>query len=248
MTVALAQVRSHDGAVPRNVERHLDALHAVRPHAPDLVAFPELSLTNYAPHLTHAAALALDDPRLAPLQRYADETGTAVAVGAPLRTDGLPRIALLLFRPGAPPAAVEKRHLHPDEVPFFSSAEGGPSVLDLGARVGIAICYEVAVQEQADALAREGVDLYLASVAKTPRGVAEARATLAKTARRLGVPALLVNSVGTCEGEPAGGGSFALDRDGQIVAHIGGEAEGVLVVDTEAVTAFGLSVSNPSKP
>lgn len=247
MTVALAQVRSHDGDVARNVERHLDALQAVRPHAPDLVVFPELSLTNYAPHVARAAALALDDVRLALLQRHADETGTAVAVGAPLRTDGLPRIALLVFRPGAPPAAVEKRHLHADEVPSFSSAEGGPGVLDLGARVGVAICYEVAVQEHADALAREGLDLYLASVAKTPRGVAEARATLAETARRLGVPALLVNSVGTCEGEPAGGRSFALDRDGQIVAQLGGEVEGVLVVAAEASMATVLPLPDSRK-
>ena len=246
MTVCLAQVRSLDGDVVGNVDRHLGALRAAGPHAPDLVVFPELSLSNYAPETAGAAALTPGDPRLAPLQRHADATGTAVAVGAPLKTSGKPTIALLVFRAGRPAAVVGKRHLHPDEAPFFSPAGGGPGVLDLGARVGVAICYEVAVAGHADALAREGVDVYLASVAKTARGVAEARATLAATARRLGVPALLVNSVGTCEGRPAGGGSFALDRDGRPLARLGSAAEGLLVVDTDAATAA--PVPGPSDP
>ena len=242
MTIALAQLQSHDGDVSRNVDRHLAALQATRPHAPDLVVFPELSLTNYAPDLARASALSPGDARLAPLQSYADETGTAIAVGAPLATDGKPQIALLVFLPDGTPTAVGKRYLHADETPFFSPAPASPAVLALGARVGLAICYEVTVREHADALAAQGIDLYLASVAKTQRGGAAARTTLAATARRLGVPALLVNSVGTCEGQPAGGGSFALHADGSPLAALPTTGEGLLLVDTASLQTTVLAV------
>ncbi len=56
-----------------------------------------------------------------------------------------------------------------------------------------------------------GATLYVASVAKTPEGVANARATLSRTARQYRVPALMVNSVGTCEGKLAGGTRQIID-------------------------------------
>ena len=235
MIVALAQVRSETGQVQRNVDRHLAALESLGPA--DLVAFPELSLSNYAPEVAEAVALTPDDARLAPLRRHADATGTALAVGAPIRTPGKPAIGLIAFVPGAAPVVIGKGHLHPDEAPTFSPAADGPGVLDLAVRVGVAICYELSVPAHADALVAGGAAVYLASVAKTPRGVEAARAALAATARRHGVPALLVNSVGTCEGVPAGGGSFALDAAGRLLARLGPEAEGALRVDVARQTA-----------
>lgn len=230
MTVGLAQVRSEAGRVARNVEHHLGVLRSL-PASVDLVVFPELSLTNYAPEAARAA-LDPDDARLRPLQAFADAAGTTVAVGAPTRAAGLPHISLLVVRPGRPRTALPKQHLHPDEAPAFAAGRPAPPVLDVaGARLGVAICYEVAVRSHTEAVAAEAPDAYLASVAKTARGVAEAEAALADIARRLGAPALLVNSVGTCEGERAGGGSFALDARGRPLARLGADEEGVLLVD-----------------
>ena len=237
MTVCLAQVRSETGRVQANVDHHLAVLDALGPGRADLVAFPELSLSNYDPAAAGAAAVEPDDGRLLAFQRWADATGCAVAVGAPLRTAGRPHIAMLVFAAGRRPVVVGKRHLHADEAPFFSPFEGGVGVLDLAARVGVAICYEVAVPEHAAAVAAAGAAVYLASVAKTPGGVARAQAALAETARRHALPALMVNAVGTCEGRPAGGGSAVLDRSGRLLARLGPAAEGLLVYDTEKETA-----------
>ena len=248
MRICLAQVRSETGAVDRNVSRHLAVLGQLAPGAADLVVFPELSLSNYDPEVAGPSAVRPDDDRLAPLQRFADETGTAVAVGAPLRSDDptgapeKPRIALLVFGPGRRPVVVAKTHLHADEAPYFSPSGAGPSVLDLPVPVGVAICYEVTVAAHADALVEAGAAVYLASVAKTPAGVAAARATLAETARRHGVPALMVNSVGTCEGERAGGGSLVIDREGRLVHQLGASDESLLVYDTESGTATVLRI------
>lgn len=236
MRIGLAQIRSEKGALGRNVRRHLSVLRQLEPSAVDLVVFPELSLSNYDPSVAEASAVRTEDERMTPLRSFADETGTAVAVGAPLATEGRPHIALLLFVPGCPPYVVRKHHLHEDEVPFFSPGRPGVSVLGLAVPVGVAICYEITVAGHADALVAAGAEIYLASVAKTPHGVTAARASLSETARRHRVPALMVNSVGTCEGAPAGGGSMVIDREGGLVHQLGGLEEAVLVYDTEAET------------
>jgi predicted amidohydrolase len=67
--------------------------------------------------------------------------------------------------------------------------------------------------------------------------------TLGGTARRFGVPALLVNCAGTCEGQPAGGGSFALDRAGRVTGRLGASQEGVLLVDAVTTAATALPVA-----
>ena len=83
-----------------------------------------------------------------------------------------------------------------------------------------------------------GATLYLASVAKTPNGVAEPCVTLCGTARKHGVPAVMVNSVGTCEGRTAGGCSMAIDPSGRLLVQLGDSDEGLLIYDTEARTAI----------
>lgn len=233
MNVFLAQVQSEPGHVAANVGRHVAALSALAPDPGDLVAFPELSLSNYDPTAAVTAAVAPDDDRLAPLQRAADDAGCVVVVGAPLRTAGRPCIAALVFTAGRGPLVVGKRHLHPDEHTHFSPYEGEVGVLDLARRVGLAICFEVSVPGHAAAAARAGVEVYLASAAKTADGVTAAQASLAETSRRHALPALLVNSVGTCEGKEAGGRSFALDASGRLLGQLGGSDEGALVYDAE---------------
>jgi len=42
--------------------------------AADLVAFPELSLSNYDPEIADAVAITSDDHRLAVFRAFADET------------------------------------------------------------------------------------------------------------------------------------------------------------------------------
>jgi predicted amidohydrolase len=233
MIVGLVQVRSETGDVQGNIERHAAVLQEHVPAAVDLVVFPELSLSNYAPEVAVETALAASDPRLRPFQQIAEARAMTVAVGAPLKTLGKPAIALLVFGPGHPPRVVGKRHLHADETPTFSPYAAGPLVLDLARRVGVAICYELTVDVHTAAVMDETPDVYLASVAKTAPGVAAARATLTKTAQNYHIPTLMVNSVGTCEGAPAGGGSLVIDRSGALLAQLDASNEDVLVYDTD---------------
>ena len=235
--ICLAQVRSERGNIQRNIDHHRTVLLAVEPGSADLVVFPELSLSNYDPDIAGAVALAPDDCRLDVFRRFADETGTAVALGAPLKTSARPLIAMLVFTPGGDTHVIGKRHLHADELPHFSRSEAGIGILDMRTRIGVAICYEISVAEHAEAALAGGAALYLATVAKTAGGVAEARATLSRTARQYRVPVLMVNSVGTCEGKSAGGGSMVIDHLGSVTARLDSSTEGLLIYDSEARTA-----------
>lgn len=241
MRICLVQIRSENGSVGRNLERHLRALRSTAAMPAGLIVFPELSLSNYDPGGAEAAALTPADPRLEPLQRFADACGTVVGVGAPLRTAGLPIIAMLVFAPGRPVGVIGKQHLHPDELPFFSPAPVAPDPLPVPLRIGVAICWELSVEAHVSGVMDGGSALFLASVAKTAAGVTEGHRTLARIARSRSVPALMVNCVGTCEGKPAGGGSTVLDRSGRTIARLDGDTEGVLLYDVSS----GAAVAEP---
>ncbi|MEM8998599.1 MAG: carbon-nitrogen hydrolase family protein, partial [Acidobacteriota bacterium] len=241
--IGLAQIRSETGAIERNVRLHLSVLHQLGPGAVDLVVFPELSLSNYDPTVAKACAVHPKDDRLAPLRSFAEGTGIAVAVGAPLAAQDKPQIALLTFTPGGPPRVVGKRYLHEDETPFFAPSRSSAAVLHLAVPIGVAICYEISVATHTKALIDAGASVYLASVAKTLRGVVGARDTLSETARQHRVPALMVNSVGTCEGKKAGGGSMVIDREGRLVGRLGDTEEAVLFYDTESGEAAAFRYS-----
>lgn len=232
MRIGLAQIRSERGDLQGNIDHHLMALENLAPHSVDLVVFPELSLTNYDPDIAGTVAIDAGDTRLDVFQDFADRTGTAVAVGAPLKGAAKPMIALVVFRPGGDRRTIGKHYLHADEAAFFCPANGPAGMLEMALRVGVAICYELSVPEHSGAAVDQGAELYLASVAKTHDGVAAARTSLSATARTYQIPALMVNCVGTCEGKVAGGGSMVIDGAGRLVAQLGDQEEAVLLYDT----------------
>ncbi len=210
----------------------------------DLIVFPELSLSNYDPDIVSAVAIEPDDCRMDSFKQFSRETGMAVAVGAPLKTSGNPLIAMLVFLPGRKPVVVGKRYLHPDEIAYFSPSEGSVGILDLAIKIAIAICYEISVVEHTAAVMEDDVALYLASVAKTADGVSASLSTLSEVARRYEVPVLMVNSVGTCEGKVAGGGSLVIDRTGRLLAQLDKAAEGLLIFDTDTQTVIKKMAGN----
>lgn len=120
MKVAAAQCASKPGDIVANVRRHVAVVERVAPLEADAVVFPELSLIGYESRFAAATATAPEDPRFAPLQAASERCGILVAVGAPLETPDLPRIATQIFRPFAPIVVHVKRLLHGDEVPWFA--------------------------------------------------------------------------------------------------------------------------------
>jgi len=241
MRIALCQLRPVAGDVAGNVDAHLRLARVAAAAGAELLAFPELSLTGYEPSLARGLAFAVEDARLAPLRVFAAASHTQLLVGAPLRTADKPRIGVARLAGDAPVRWLGKQYLHADELPFFAAQPPESPTVDVslgdGRRLGLAICYELACEEHARRAFADGAVGYLALVAKTARGVAAAHARLGDIARSHRAPAWLANCTGPCEDGLTAGGSAAWNQDGELVAALGGDDEGVLLVDAASATA-----------
>lgn len=243
MKIALAQARAVVGDIAANLANHLRLVELAVTHGAQFVAFPELSLTGYEPAICGRLAMNADDPRLDPFQRLADARQATLAIGAPLEASGKPHVSLVVFQPGAARTAYSKQHLHADELPFFTPGPPAPGIVGASPRIGLAICYELSIPAHADATFRAGADSYLASVAKTDRGVAAAGERLAAVARQFASPVLMVNCIGACDGVQCTGGSAVWNRDGELLLQLGDTQEGLLVVDLESMRAIAVEAT-----
>ncbi len=244
MKIGLAQIKSKKGDLSANIAHHLRVLEHVDEVDVNLVMFPELSLSNYDPDVVAGVAVDPEDRRLDVLQEFADTTGTAVGVGVPTRSAAKPLISALVFVPQRGRHTISKRYLHPDEREFFSPAPGPVGVLSLENRVAIAICHEVFVPAHIEAVIEEDFDIYLASVAKTAAGISEARRHLSAVARQYSVPMLMVNSVGSCEGKVAGGGSAVITDSGEVIAQLSDREECLLIHDCASGTEARIPIES----
>lgn len=231
MRIGLAQIRSSTGDIDQNINHHLDVLDHLGAGDVDLVMFPELSLSNYDPDIANSVAMEPEDIRLKPFQEFADRTGISVAVGIPLRSTNKPFISMIVFFPNRIKTIIHKSYLHEDELPYFSALSKPVSVLELSRRVAVAICYEINVDAHIESATEKGIDVYLASVAKTAVGIDEAREKILVNASKFNIPVLVVNSVGTCEGKEAGGGSMVIGADGTVIYSLDDKEEAVLIYD-----------------
>jgi predicted amidohydrolase len=241
MKIAVVQSRAVSGDIGANVVSHLEMADLAVAHGARFIAFPELSLTGYEPRLARELAIDLEDPRLDPFQQASDEHGICIAVGVPTRTEGKPRISLVLVHPRAPRSVYSKQFLHADEKPCFAPGPRTPGVLDTTPRIGLAICYELSVPEHAEATFKSGAEIYLASVAKPEPGVQASDPRLAGIAQEFGAPVLLANCVGTYDGAYCAGSSAVWNRRGERLARLDDTAEGLIVFDTESEEAVAVN-------
>lgn len=234
MKLCLAQTRPVKGDFDANLANHIDLIAQAAAQQADLIVFPELSLTGYEPTLAAELATSAEDPRFAPLQALAFDHQLTIAVGMPLKADDGTTISMLIFQPNQPLTVYSKQYLHADEEPFFVSGDSIGSVPVKGHEVGFAICYELSIAAHAEAAHASGAQLYLASVAKTEAGVAQASQRLADIARTYAIPALMVNSAGPSDNFMGAGSSAVWNAEGELVAQLDAESEGLLFFEVES--------------
>ncbi len=178
-----------------------------------------------------------DDPRLDLFQSFADERGLTIAVGLPLKGESGVEIGQVWFQPGSPRQTYSKMLLHADELPHFQSGTRQVLLRQSGHVLAPAICYESLQPAHAEAAARSGADVYLASVAKSAGGVERASVHYPAIARQHGMAVLMANAVGACDNFVAAGRSAIWSPRGELVAQLGEEAQGVLVFDSKTGAA-----------
>jgi NAD+ synthetase len=253
MRIALAQLNPTIGDVAGNVRRILAAYERAADGGADLVVTPELSIIGYPPKdLLLKPAFVADN--LAALARVVAEVGrTALVVGFADRAEG-PRgrplhNAVALVQEGR---IVAKRHksLLPtydvfDELRYFEPGRGAEVIPCCGARLGLSICEDIWIQEEAGpearfyhtnpiaALVEAGADLLL-NVSASPFvvGKIERRAALVRAqAVKYRRPVVYVNQVGGNDQLVFDGASFAMDAEGRLVCQLEAFEEGLGLVE-----------------
>jgi len=235
MKLALAQTKPVTGNINANVVAHEQfILNAVALGA-DAIFFSELSLTGYEPALAEVLAIAPTDARLKLFQELSNQHILTIAVGAPLKTQAGIIIPLLIFQPGQSVLVYGKQYLHPDEEPWFVPGNNLAPISINDCRVGLAICYELSVEEHLNNVMPAKPDVYIASVAKFSKGIEPSYKRLA-TIASTGLYTLFVNSVGKADNGVCAGGSAVWNRKGELLTSLDAHREGLLIFDTMTET------------
>jgi len=242
MKICVAQTRPVTGDIPGNIEYHKTFVTLAAMNGAEVIIFPELSLTGYEPSLAKQLAIDINDSQLDVFQQLSDTKQITIGVGVPTKGPKGIHITMVLFQPNKPRQANSKKYLHADEEPFFISGENLPGLIINNTPVALAICYEISVPEHAANAAESGAQVYVASVAKTVKGVEKALTGLSEIAGKYGMTVLMSNSVGMCEDGECGGWSAAWNSKGALLGKLNDTNEGILILDTDTETVREIAI------
>lgn len=233
MKICIIQTHSKKGNIKGNIESHLNLIKLTISHSPDLIVFPELSITNYEPKLAHKLARHSDDSVFSAFQKITDQMNCSITIGLPLLSESGVHIAMIIFRPHQIRSTYCKQYLHPDELKYFKP-RASESILKIkNENIGLAICYESTHLKHIQDTMQKEVNAYIISAAKDQKGFNSSSEDYAKIAFSNKVPVVLSNSIGQCEDFTAIGKSSVWNSKGDLIAQLDDLNEGFIVFDTD---------------
>jgi NAD+ synthase (glutamine-hydrolysing) len=222
--IALAQLDLVVGDVAGNSQKILDyAARARDDKQADLVVFPELSICGYPPEdlLFHSGLRRRVGDALETIRNSV--RGIAVLVGFPEYQDDDIFNACAVFKDGEVLTHYRK-HLLPnysvfDEKRYFTPGKD-TSVFTLnGIRVGVTICEDVWERAPVAASRAAGAEVLL-TINGSPYETdsqSKREEVVRQRVLEIGIPAVYLNMVGGQDELVFDGGSFAMDRGGEVV-------------------------------
>lgn len=140
---------------------------------------------GYEPTLVQKLAILETDHRLEVFQKLAYRTNIIICIGAPtLQSAGI-CISMIIFQPNMPRIVYSKQILHADEYPYFISGKEPIFISYKDHKIAPAICFESLQNEHAANASAHGADIYLASVAKSAKGVEKVNLHYTEIAKNL---------------------------------------------------------------
>lgn len=223
MKIALAQINATVGDLAGNAQKIRAAAERAKALGADVVLTPELALTGYPPEdlLLRADFFDAVEHELAELAQTS-AADIALVVGHPARYRHERFNAASVFRAGAKRGTYYK-HLLPnhtvfDEARYFAPGHEALVFEAAGVRCGINICMDVWGCEAALCSRNAGADVLLVlnaspfHIEKHPTRVS----TTQQRGKETGMPVAYVNLVGGQDELVFDGGSFALNRAGEV--------------------------------
>lgn len=232
MKICIAQTKPVKGNVSANIEAHIKFIELAWTGKAESIFFPELSLTGYEPELAKTLATNPNDNRLDVFQQISDNKKIIIGLGLPTVAESQIRISMIIFEPNKPRQTYSKQQLHSDEFPFFKKGVGQVLIKVNDASIAPAICYESLQPTHAENAFKLGANVYLASVAKSEKGIIKAFAHYPRVAKQLAMPVLMVNSIGFCDNFMSVGKSSVWTKEGKLVGQLDDKTEGIIIFDT----------------
>ena len=254
MRVALAQINPTVGDLAGNVDRMIRAARESASLQVDTVVFPELSITGYPPRdlVEKESFLSRTESELERLAGETRELPLTILcgfVGRPgVREGKRATNSAALIRNGEIVFRQDKMLLPTydvfDEARYFVPAERQSLTSIAGTRAAVTICEDawndkdfwsqlIYRRDPVEELARSGAEVIL-SINASPYHMdkrALRRSIFASIARKYSVPVVYVNQVGGNDHLVFDGSSFAVDREGNIIASCCSFAEDLAIVD-----------------
>jgi len=228
MKACLIQIKSVKGDIARNIIHHANWIDKAAIYEPDLIVFPELSLTGYEPSLAKDLATTPADCRLEVFQDLSKKYKTTIAVGLPLKAALGVQIGMVFFQPDKEPISYAKQILHSDESPFFVPGINQIILQIDNIKIAPAICFESLLESHLNYCLSLKAQVYLASVCKNEKGMAKANNHFTHVAQEHKIPILTVNSIGQSDNFMSAGQSSIWDSKGALLEQLDSNEEGVL--------------------
>ncbi len=224
ITVALAQLDLLVGDVAGNTQKILDyAARARDDLQAHLIVFPELSICGYPPEdlLFHAGLRRRVESAIETIRDSVRDI--SVLVGFPEYQDDDIFNACVVFRDGKVVAHYRK-HMLPnysvfDEERYFTAGTAASVFTLNGVRVGLNICEDVWARAPTAASRTAGAEVLIA-INGSPYELDSQKQREEAVRQRvleIGIPAVYLNMVGGQDELVFDGGSFAMDRNGEVV-------------------------------
>lgn len=233
MKISVAQTRPVKGDIAANIYNHRKLTNRAVSLKADMIFFPELSVTGYEPELARDLAMSEDDKRFDIFQRISDANKITIAIGAPTKANAGICISMIVFQARKPRLTYSKQQLHLDEFPYFINGEKQLILTVENRSIATAICYESLQPDHAENAYKLGAEIYIASVAKSQKGIAKALVHYPEMAKKFSMPVLMSNCVGFCDNFESAGKSGIWTKKGNLAAQLDDKCEGILIFDTE---------------
>ncbi len=233
MKICIAQTQSVKGRVQENIQNHLHIIERAINLDTDLIIFPELSITGYEPNLAKELATDVENVIFTPFQALSDKNEITIGIGMPTNAIHGINISMLIFQPHKDRLVYSKQILHSDEFPYFIGGTHQTFLNIKEKKIAIGICYETLQREHFLNAQQNDADIYVASVAKPKVGIEKAYLYFPQIAKEFNTPILMCNSVGFCDNFRSLGQSAVWNKNGELMAKLDGENQGILIYNTE---------------
>ena len=132
ITFASAQTIPFKNNINANIEEHIRFVKLAAKHQVDLIAFPELSLTDYVRETAEKLAFAPNDEKLKPLKELSKEKNIIIIAGAPIKQETGLYIGSFVIFPDGSLSIYTKQFLHTGEDEYYVSSFDNDPIIKLG--------------------------------------------------------------------------------------------------------------------